>query len=412
MRINISPILAPLITTVLFILGNGYLTTFISIKMKDFGHSEQTIGVVSSAYYIGLVVGALQITKLIARIGHLRVFTIFVGLFNAVCLLHILSDNVYLWFILRLIAGVALSGFYITVESWLLNCSSCSKRGTTLALYMVALSSAQAFSQLLLQKYNVTSLLPFIIITTFVSLSIIPVAMVRNRKAQDHEPELVSMSILAKVASSSIAICIVSGLFLSVIYSLLPVFFSELTGSPEYTSYLMFITLIGGMTLQYPIGLLSDNFDRRKVILGVSLIIGGLFVFTGFIGQDNLSITSLLVTYFFIGGMSFTFYPIALSMVYDNLRSANVTSVSQNLSIVEGMGAITGPILASIFIYFLGDKGLPIYFSTIAICLIIVLMYRISQKERVSNNNFMIAVHTTPMIAELDPRSDEENENL
>lgn len=408
MRINFNPIIAPLITTVLFILGNGYLTTFISIKMNEFGHSEQVIGIVSSAYYIGLVIGALQITKLIARIGHLRLFTIFVGLFNTVCLLHILSDNIYLWFILRLIAGVALSGFYITVESWLLECSSSTNRGTTLALYMVALSSAQAFSQLLLQKYSVTSLLPFIIITTFVSLSAIPVAISKNKKAQDHEPELVSMSILAKVASSSIAVCIVSGLFLSVIYSLLPVFFSELTGSREHTSYLMFVTLIGGMTLQYPIGLLSDNFDRRKVILGVSFAIGGLFIFSCCISQNNLSFISLLAIYFFIGGMSFTFYPMALSMVYDNLRSANVTSVSQNLSIIEGMGAITGPILASIFIYFLDDKGLPVYFSTIATCLIIVLMYRISQKERVSNNNFMIAVHTTPVIAELDPRSDED----
>ncbi len=412
MHIKFSSVIAPLITTILFILGHGYLTTFVSIKMNALGHSEQVIGIVASSYYIGLVLGAFKIAKIIVKIGHLRVFTIFVGLFNTVCLLHILSDNVILWFFLRFIAGVALSGFFITVESWLLECSSSSNRGTTLALYMVALSSAQAASQLLLQKYNVMSLLPFIIITTLISLSIIPLAVSKNRKAHEHAIELVSMATLSKFASSSIAMCLTSGLLLSVIYSLLPVFFSELTNNPDQTSYLMFATLMGGL-LQYPIGLLSDNFDRRKVIMGVSLTIVGILLFAFFVGHKNLSYTSLLIIYFILGGMSFTFYPMALSLVCDNLRSANAVSVSQKLSITEGVGAISGPVIAPLFIYLVGStNGLSVYFVSTALCLIAFLVYRISVKERVSHNNFVIAMHTTPIAAELDPRSTEDEENI
>lgn len=407
MRIN-SPIIAPLISTVLFMLGNGYLTTFISIRMKEFGHSDQEIGMVASAYYIGLVIGALQIAKLIVRIGHLRVFTIFVGLFNTVCLLHILSDNIYLWFILRLIAGVALSGFFVTIESWLLECSSSTNRGVTSALYMVAISSAQAFSQLLLHKYNVSSLLPFIIITTFLSLSIIPVAISKNKKAQEHDIEFVSLVNLAKVASSSLAICLVSGLFLSVIYSLLPVFFNGITGNTEETAYLMFATLMGGMVIQYPIGLLSDNFDRRKVIMGVALILVAILLFILSIGHKNLSFINLIMVYFILGGVGFTFYPIALSMVCDNFRPGNIVSVTQKLTMVEGVGSIAGPIIAPLFITLFGIKGLSIYFITIGICLIVFLTLRVSQKERVSNNNFFVAANTTPMVVELDPRVEEE----
>lgn len=407
MRIN-SPIIAPLISTVLFMLGNGYLTTFISIRMKEFGHSDQAIGMVASAYYIGLVIGALQIAKLIVRIGHLRVFTIFVGLFNTVCLLHILSDNIYLWFILRLIAGVALSGFFVTIESWLLECSSSTNRGVTSALYMVAISSAQAFSQLLLHKYNVSSLLPFIIITTFLSLSIIPVAISKNKKAQEHDIELVSIVNLAKVASSSLAICLVSGLFLSVVYSLLPVFFNSVTGNTEETAYLMFATLMGGMVIQYPIGLLSDNFDRRKVIMGVAFILVAILLFILSIGHKNLSFINLIMVYFILGGVGFTFYPIALSMVCDNFRSGNIVSVTQKLTMVEGVGSIAGPIIAPLFITLFGIKGLSIYFITIGICLIVFLMLRVSKKERVSNNNFFVAANTTPMVVELDPRVEEE----
>ena len=111
MHLSFSPIIAPLLSTALFMLGNGFLNTFISIRMSDTGHSELAIGMVASAYYIGLVLGALQIAKLIVRIGHLRVFASFIGLFNCVCLIHTLSDNIYLWLILRFLAGVSLAGF-------------------------------------------------------------------------------------------------------------------------------------------------------------------------------------------------------------------------------------------------------------------------------------------------------------
>lgn len=409
MSINFSPIIAPLISTVLFMLGNGYLTTFISIRMSDVGHSEQAIGIVSSAYYIGLVLGALQIAKLIVRMGHLRIFAIFIGLFNCVCLLHIISDNIYLWFILRLLAGVSLAGFYVTIESWLLECSTNKNRGVTLALYMVAISSAQACGQLLLDNYNFSSVLPFVVVAILLSLSVIPVAVSSNKIAKKHDIELVNVRSLTKIASSSIAACLVSGLFLSAIYSLLPLVFEKVTGNPEQTAYLMFATLFGGMILQYPIGLLSDNFDRRKVVISVSIILVILLFIIVLVGHENFSFTQLTIMYFIFGGMSFTFYPVALSMVCDTLRSTHIVSVTQGLSMVEGIGSILGPMLAPHFMSFFGIKGLSIYFVIIALCLISFLIYRTFQRERISHNHFFVAVHTTPVAAELDPRGEEKN---
>lgn len=408
MRANFSPVVAPLISTVLFMLGNGYLTSFISIKMNEIGHSEQTIGIVSSAYYIGLVIGALQIAKLIVRMGHLRIFATFIGLFNCVCLFHIISDNVYLWFVLRLLAGVSLAGFYVTIESWLLECSNNKNRGTTLALYMVAISSSQAFGQLFLDNYTFSSILPFVVVTILLSLSVIPVAISNNKIAKKHDIELIHVRSLTKVASSSIAACFVSGLFLSTIYSLLPLVFEKVTGNTAQTAYLMFVTLFGGMILQYPIGLLSDNFDRRKVVIGISTALVILLFIMVSVGHENLSFTQLTIIYFIFGGMSFTFYPVALSMVCDILKSSHIVSATQCLSMVEGIGSILGPIIAPPFMLFFGAKGLSIYFIITATCLTSFLIYRTLKRERISHNNFFVAVHTTPVAAELDPRGEEE----
>ena len=412
MSISFSPIIAPLISTALFMLGNGYLTSFISIRMSELGHSEQVIGIVASAYYVGLVLGALQIAKFIVRVGHLRVFASFICLFNVACLLHAITDNVYLWFCLRLLSGISLAGFYVTIESWLLGCSTNKNRGVTLALYMIALSSAQAFGQLFLEKYHGAGVLPFVIVAILLSLSILPIAISisNNKVIRTHEIELINIYSLMKIASSSIAVCLASGLILSAICSLLPLLFERITNQPEETAYLMFITLLGGMILQYPIGLLSDNFDRRKVIIGISIAIISSSSIIMLWGHKNLSFEQLAVIYFIFGGMSFTLYPVALSLICDSLKSSHVVSVSQGLSLVEGVGSIIAPVIAPPFMLFFGVNGLSIYFVIITLTLLIFLIYRILKRERVSYNHFVVAVHTSPVAAELDPRGDEHHQ--
>lgn len=406
MSMNFKSIIPALISTALFMLGNGFLTTFISIQMVELGHSELVIGIVSSAYYIGLVIGALQIAKFIMQLGHLRVFSLFIGLFNCVCLIHAITDNIYLWFFLRLLAGISLAGFYVTIESWLLEFTTNKNRGVTLGLYMVALSASQAFGQLFLKENSSSGVIPFIVVAILLSLSIIPVAISNSKVTKAHDIELLNFGTLRKVASSSIITCFTSGLILSCIYSFLPIVFEQFSNNSEKTAYLMFITLIGGMILQYPIGVLSDNFDRRKVMIAVSATLAAFSILLIIFGYEYFSFNQLAIIYFIIGGMSFTFYPVAVSLVCDNLKSSHIVSVSQSLSMIEGIGSIIGPLIAPPFMLIFGIKGVNIYFTIIVLGLIIFLAKRIIQKERISHDQFVIAVHTSPVIAELDPRGE------
>jgi MFS family permease len=399
-----SPIIAPLISTVLFMLGNGYLNSFLSIRLNQLGHSEQVIGIMASAYYVGLVIGALQVAKCIYHFGHLRVFAIFIGVFNCVSLMHAISDSVYLCFVLRLVAGISLAGFYVTIESWLLEHTNNNNRGVILALYMICLSSAQAFGQLLLGEYN--GITPFIVVAILLSISVIPVAIKNAKNTKIHEIELINFRILYKVASSSIVCCFVSGLVLSAIYSLLPLVFEKISGNSDDTAYLMFSTLLGGMMLQYPIGVLSDRFDRRKVLIAIALLMILFSLSLIFFGHNGFSLTHLTIIYFIFGGMSFTFYPVALSMVCDTMRSSHIVSVSQGLSMMEGIGSIVGPVIAPPFIKFFGiDRGLSVYFAIVTILLVVLLIVRIIKRQRTSHNHFILTMPTTPVAAELDPRS-------
>ena len=62
------------------------------------------------------------------------------------------------------------------------------------------------------------------------------------------------------------------------------------------------------------------------------------------------------------------------------------------------------------FIWFL--LGLQLYFAITASCLLLFLIYRTIKKDKSTHHNhFVVAVHTTPIAAELDPRADEGEEN-
>ena len=408
MQIRYLALLAPLISTAFFMLGSGYLNTFISLRMSEVGHSEQAIGMVASAYHIGVVIGSLKIAELIIRIGRMRASACFVALFNLSCLMHALNDSVYLWFFLRLLAGISLAGIYITIESWLLECSSNKTRGVILSIYMIVFSTAQASGQLLLDIYNNNGVLPFVVVVVFISISVIPICLSKDKVSKMHSLELVPLPTLIKLNPSGIFACFASGLIMSAIYSLLPIILKE-AGKPEDVAFLMFITLIGGMILQYPIGVISDNFDRRKVIIGITAVVVAIASFIIIIGQENLTLNQLIVIYFLLGGMSFTIYPVALSMVCDYLRSANVVSVSQALTMVDGVGSIVGPIIAPPFMYFLGANGLFVYFAIIASSLLVFLIYRIIIRKRagIIHTQFVASPHTTPIISELDPRGED-----
>lgn len=57
--------------------GSGFLATLISLRLERGGTSTIVIGAVATAYFAGLVVGALRAGSIVRRVGHIRAFAAF-----------------------------------------------------------------------------------------------------------------------------------------------------------------------------------------------------------------------------------------------------------------------------------------------------------------------------------------------
>src|SRR5690606_34972361 len=159
--------------------GGGFMASLIGVRLEQAGSSAMTVGIVGTAYFVGLVLGSTRTGLVIARVGHIRAFAAFVSLFSASTLSYALYQHPVLWTALRLIDGLCIAGVYVCLESWLNERAEAGARGTVLAAYMIALYIGPAASQFLLNLGNAAPSIPFVAASILISLSAIPVALTR-----------------------------------------------------------------------------------------------------------------------------------------------------------------------------------------------------------------------------------------
>ena len=125
-------------------IAHGALFALIGLRLSASGISSTVIGLVMSAYFVGLLAGSLTCDRVIARVGHIRAFAVFSATAAITVLLLALSDQLVLWVVLRAVAGYCMAGLYMTMESWLNHRATNEIRGRTFAVYAVISGAAVA----------------------------------------------------------------------------------------------------------------------------------------------------------------------------------------------------------------------------------------------------------------------------
>ncbi len=90
-----------------------------------------------SGYYIGLIFGCWLAPKMVARVGHIRIFGALASLASTSILLQAVFVNPWIWLAMRMVTGFSYAGIFIVAESWLNDASENDSRGQLLSVYML-----------------------------------------------------------------------------------------------------------------------------------------------------------------------------------------------------------------------------------------------------------------------------------
>lgn len=388
----------------IFMLGNGLFNTLVPLRLQAENEATLMIGLMGSVYYAGLIIGSFRIERFIIRVGHIRAFSVFASALAAICVIHGLIYNPWLWLILRFLGGFATAGLFIVIESWLLLLGTVKTRGTILSFYMLVLYAGQAFGQFLINIDNTTNLTLYAIAGMLGSLSVIPVAMSKVASPQIESVSTLDITLLIKKATAGLFGSFSSGLILGSVYVLLPIYLHAKLSDPTDVAMYMATIILGGMALQFPVGRISDFIDRRTVLTLISA--AAVILSLAMIATIHFVYLSLL-TVFILGGLIFTIYPLSITYSCDSLDSEDIVAGVQGLLFAYSVGATIGPLGASAFIYAIGSEGLPIFIATVAVILTVLLIWRRYLKKAMPPEEaYIMVTQTTPVIVELDPRTD------
>lgn len=363
----------------LLMVGNGLQGTLLGLRAEAEGFSTFETSVVMSAYFLGFLGGSQYTPKLIGRVGHVRVFAALGSMISAVLILYPALAEPWAWTIGRVIIGFCFCGVYITAESWLNDASDNANRGQALSIYMIVQMAGIVAAQYIVTTADISGYLLFVISSVLVSLAFAPVLLSAGKSPDFSATK--PMRIRDLVATSplaSVAMFLLGGVFAAQ-FGMSAVYGQRVDLSVGQISFFISTIYVAALVLQYPIGWMSDRVDRRLLIIGTSLIGGASALVAYLMGG---AFWAILVSGAIIGGTSNPLYALIIAYTNDYLDREDMAAASGGLLFVNGLGAISGPLILGWMMDLLGPGGYWIYLFVVMTGIGLYALYRMTQRDR------------------------------
>lgn len=359
----------------LLMLGAGLQGTLLGLGAALAGFPPFVTGMVMACYYVGYMGGSIAAPIFVQRVGHIRVFSALTAIASVVILVHGLFVTPLLWALLRAVSGASLAGIYVVAESWINDRASNLNRGRLLAVYMVVTYSGLGVGQFLLNAADPRGLQLFILVSILISLAVVPVALAAQRAPEFAVPGHVRLRELYAISPLGVVAIAISGMLSGTFFAIGPVY-AGLLGLDTYdVARLMGFSIFAAVLLHPPLGRLSDHVDRRSILIIVCSLAAVAAAVALLVQRDSLA--ALIVSTTVYGGLSLTVYSLALAHVNDHLRPSQMVAASSSLLLVNGAGAVAGPLIVSALMQ---PFGVQAYFATLLVLHVVLAGYAVLRK--------------------------------
>lgn len=409
---QILSIAAILLSTAIFLIGNGLMGTVTPVRANMAGFTDLSIGLIGSAYFAGFVMGCLAGPRLLARVGFIRTFAVAAGLAAVTPLLQSLAVNEPVWFIVRGIFGFSAANLYMVIESWLNERATNETRGRIFSAYLTVNFLGLMAGQLLFITAKASSDTLFMISAIAYALCLIPVGLTRLPQpalVTFHKPQPLKLFRLAPVG---VAGCVAVGLANGAVWTLAPVYAGDHGITRGLLAIFMVMFTLGGVIVQVPLGRLSDMTDRRYVIavLAILAAAGGLAL-AAFGGTSSTAALLLVALY---GTLALPLYGLSVAHANDRLPRELFIEASATLLLINALASVLGPTIAALVTVHAGTAWLFVYTAVIHIALAVFTLVRLRIADAPADETrepfVVVPQQASPVALELDPRGPESEE--
>ena len=387
---------ALLLGIALLMLGNGLQSTLLALRANQEGFSIGQIGLMMTSYFVGFLLGSTLVPNRVSKVGHVRVFAALASFASCGVLLHSVFLSPQSWVLFRLVSGFSYAGLYIVAESWLNQAATNETRGRLLSIYMMIVLGGNGAGQFLLNLAPSTGGELFILVSVLVSVALIPITLSVGRAPEFNAPDSMNIKALFKASPLGGAGAFAIGIAHSAVIGMGALYGDKTGLSASQISLLIGSWFWGGLLMQWPIGRFSDVFDRRRVILCVTLVAGVAAASIAVFGE--LSYTLLIFCLVCLGGSSLPLYALCIAHTNDHLSPKQVIAASGTLVLIGGIGLSVGPLMAAQIMSMVGPSGLFGCVASVHILLGLYAVYRMERRDPVPIDKQRVYQEVAPVV--------------
>jgi MFS family permease len=343
------------------------------------GFTPALIALMGSAYAVGYITGCLTGPRLVQCVGQVRTFGALAVLLALAALLHALLVLPLPWLALRALAGFALAGSTMIIESWLHEAAAPAERGRLLGRYMLVNLAGGTAGQLAIGRSGVEGFEPFAAVAILGCLALLPTALSGGPAPRPVTQARLELGRLFRVSPLAAVGCFGIGLANGA-FGTWGALWARSIGLEIGTAALFTsAVVIGGALAQTPLGRLSDRLDRRFVLLG-----GALLAVTAsllFLLVQPATAPAALALGLLLGAAMHALYPLAVAHASDLAGEGSFVAVGGGLLLLFGAGAALGPALAALSLQRHGPDGLFVFLLTVYLLLAGYGLWRLARRR-------------------------------
>jgi MFS family permease len=368
------PLVPLLLAASMLLGGNGLQATVLSLRGADEGFTTAIIGLLGTGYFAGYIIGCFVNPWLVRQVGHIRVFAALAALVAAGTLGYLLWVNPWYWVSIRFMCGFCFAGLFAVMESWLNASSGNENRARVFSIYRVVDLTCVAAGQYLMPLFGVEGFLIFIAMAMLTCFSVIPVALFDRSNPSLPETFHVNPRSIWKISPIACVGCIAIGLTNTGFRLIGPLHVQAIGLSLTQIATFLSVAIFGAALLQFPLGHLSDRLNRRVALMVSSSGAALAAFFLAF--SPKIAFYAYLGSFFY-GALSLPLYSLLAAHAYDRASRGQYVIIAAGLSFFFSLGAMIGPMAASLSFQYGGGTGLFGFLGAVQALLTLIAGYRL-----------------------------------
>ncbi|MDW4550376.1 MFS transporter [Defluviimonas sp. D31] len=373
MRLLIS-FAALFLSVILLQLGTGGVAPLDALSGVELGFTKSEIGTLGSAHFFGFFIGCWWAPRLMGAVGHSRAFAAFTAAGTIGLIAHMMIVDPIAWALLRMLSGACVAGCYTIIEAWLNAKVTNETRGRALGIYRVVDITGSLGAQLVIGILSPAVYFSYNLLALLCCAALLPITVSRVEQPEMPEAPRLRPAMAWRRSPLAAVGVVVSGVTGAAFRMVGPIYGIEVGLSADKIALFLAAYVVGGALVQFPLGWLADKYDRRHVLIGLSVAATASCAVT--VGLSGMGVASVYLGAALFGMATIPIYSVSAAHAHDFAQSSERVELSAALMFLYAVGAIASPVVTSALIEAYGAPAMFVFIAATHVCLLVFGLLR------------------------------------